>query len=396
MNIKKIFLIAVFLGQHNFCSAENFITLDFMLEEAKKSNPEIKILQNKYLSSRQKVFQSTTLEYPLVGYETGTIENVFSISQMFPFPGKLSLRKQIAESDSKIIEQELNSKTREILSAVKKSYWEYWLIHKTLEIYQENIDLMKRFLNIAKTQYALGKVTQIDILKANTELSEMERMLIMWEQEKISTQAELNGLLNRPADEPIGSPVQPQQKEVKLTLKDLEGITLKNNPALLTKASFYNSKMTGLKLSKREWFPDVMAGIKSSNIGNQTYMVQTTLPVYFWKQSSIVQMMRNEKEMAEWEFQSTKVEISKLIRDLFAKCEAHKNSTEIYQTNILPLAEQTLTLTESGYRTGKNSFLDLLDSQKRYLSYKIDYYRHMTETQIYLIELEKIVGVDFE
>jgi hypothetical protein len=44
----------------------------------------------------------------------------------------------------------------------------------------------------------------------------MENMLVMFEQEKISTQAELNALLNRPPEAPLGKPEKPEQERNKI------------------------------------------------------------------------------------------------------------------------------------------------------------------------------------
>jgi len=380
----------------NFCKAEEkTITPNEIIQEAKENNPEIKALTQKYLSTKQKIVTAKTLEYPQIGSEITNKKPMYSVSQMFPFPGKLSLKGKVAENESKIAEQELNSKIREVVAQVKKSYWMYWLIDKTIETYQENIELMKRLWNIAKTQYAVGKVTQTDVLKANIELSEIENMLIMLEQERVSTQAELNALLNRTPESPLGKPEMPEQKEVKYTAKELENLALKNRPEILAKNFLYEKNVSGLNLSKKEWFPDIMAGAKLGSMSN-TYMVQFAVPLYYKKQNSIVEAMKKEKEMAEWELQVIKINTLQQIKDLWTKYESRKKSIRIYETSIIPLTKQTLEITESGYRVGKNDFLDLLDSQKRYLEYNIEYYRRLAEKGIFFAELEKVVGVDLE
>ncbi len=399
INVIKLSLICVIFFEItviNFSKAEEKISLDAVTKEAKENNPEIKMLREKYLASKQKITAVKTWEYPMFGFETSGTAQMYSFSQMLPFPGKLYLRGKVAENESKMLEQELNSKIIEVVAMVKKAYWNYWLIDKTIEIYQENIDLMKRFLNIAKTLYAIGKVNQIDILKANTELAEMENMLIMLEQEKISTQAELNALLNRPAETPLGKPEQPKQKEIKYTYEELENVALKNHPDIKAKEFLYQRNISFLSLSKREWYPDIMSGIKIDNMSNKTFMAQISLPLYYKKQSSIVEMSKREKEMANWALQTIKINTLKELRDLWSKYESRKKLVLVYETTILPLAKHTLEITEAGYRTGKNNFLDLLDSQKRYLEYNINYYKFLAERETFLSELERVVGISLE
>jgi len=115
-----IILILLF----NFCKAEEKISLDVVIKEAKENNPEIKMLQNKYLAAVQKITAVKTWEYPQLGVETNGSEQMYFIYQMLPFPGKLSLRGKVAENESKITEQELNSKIREVVAMVKKNLLE--------------------------------------------------------------------------------------------------------------------------------------------------------------------------------------------------------------------------------------------------------------------------------
>lgn len=397
---KKVQEIFCILGAIFLCllwlEAEEKISLDVVIKESKENNPEIKMLQNKYLATKSRLVGIKTWEYPQLGVETNGSEQMYFIYQMLPFPGKLSLRGKVAENESKIIEQEFNSKIREVVAEVKKTYWNYWLINKTIEIYHENIDLMKRFLNIANTQYAISKVTQTDVLKANTEVALMENMLVMFEQEKASTQAELNALLNRPPDKPLGKPEQPKQKEIKYTYEEIENIALKNSPEIKAKEYLYQRNISALSLSKREWYPDIMAGLKIDNMFNRTFMAQISVPLYYKKQFSIVEMSKKEKDMSEWDLQATKINTLKQLKNLWSKYESVKKSILTYETTILPLAKQTLEITEAGYRVGKNNFLDLLDSQRKYLDYNINYYKLITEKETIIAELEQSVGIDLK
>ena len=392
-----IYIIFFEIILFNLCiPEEKSITVYEIIEQAKENNPEIKMLQNKYLAAVQKITAVKTWEYPQLGVETNGSEQMYFIYQMLPFPGKLSLRGRVAENESKITEQELNSKIREVVAMVKKTYWRYWLINKTIEIYHENIDLMKRFLNIANTQYTIGKVTQTDVLKANTEVALMENMLVMLEQEKVSTQAELNALLNRPPETPLGRPEQPEEKKIKYTYEEIENITLKNSPEIKAKEYLYQKNISALSLSKREWYPDIMAGLKIDNMFNRTFMTQMSVPLYYKKQSSTVGMSKREKDMSEWDLQATKINTLKQLKDLWSKYESLKKSIQIYENTILHLTKQTLEITETGYRVGKNSFLDLLDSQRRYLEHNINYYKLITEKETIIVELEQVVGTDLK
>jgi outer membrane protein TolC len=51
-------------------------------------------------------------------------------------------------------------------------------------------------------------------------------------------------------------------------------------------------------------------------------------------------------------------------------------------------------VTEAGYKTGKASFLDLLDSQRSLLKIKIGFYRAVADHMKNLADLERAVGIE--
>ncbi|MBU2567992.1 MAG: TolC family protein [Elusimicrobia bacterium] len=401
MKLKIIFtlnlLLILMLSLPGTAGCEESVTLDALLKRARENNPEIKSAYHNYTSRKNNITAARSWEYPQFGYEntrwTDKTEDMFSVSQMFSFPGKLSLKGRVAESYAGIAEQELNSKIIRVASMIKRNFWEYWLIDKTIEVYQENIELMNRFLSIAKSRYATGIVTQADVLKANTELAKMESMLVEIEQERDSIQSELNALVNDRPDTPLGKPVRPVSPDLKYKYGELENIALKNNQLIKSREFSYQRSIYGLDLARREWFPDIMGSVKSGSMSN-TYMAGVSLPLYFWKQGSIVRTMKSEKEAGEWELAAAKVDVLRDIRDLYTKYNARQKSVGIYEAAVIPLAKQTLEITESSYRTGKNNFLDLLDSQKRYLEYNLEYYRLVAEEGIALSDLERVAGVE--
>lgn len=375
------------------------LILQEVVKEAKENNPEIKAIKEKYLATKTRIIQKKTWEYPQIGLGASRIselETMFSATQMVPYPGKLSLKGEIAEKETKIAEETLRAKEREIIAQVKHQYWMLFFTNKTIEIYKNNIELMKQFAKIAESEYLTGRVTQTDALKATTELAKMLNMLVILEQEKGSAEAMLNALLTRPADQGLGEPKEPKERKLNYTWKDLEKLALDKRPEVKKQEFFLSRNATALTLSRLEWYPDIMSGVKLGTMGSWEGMVSASIPLYTRKQKAMIEEMAKEKEMANFELETMKIMTSAQVRDLWLKYESRYRSAEVYRTNIIPLAEQTLRISESGYRAGTNSFLELLDSQRLLLENQLEYYRALTDREHYLTELEQVVGIDLE
>ena len=56
---------------------------------------------------------------------------------------------------------------------VKKAYYDLWQVHQNLLIYSREKELMAQFATIAEKKYAVGQVSQPDVLRAQVELTRL-------------------------------------------------------------------------------------------------------------------------------------------------------------------------------------------------------------------------------
>ena len=388
-----LILIILFLFQQILFAQERVI-LSNLIAEAKIKNPDIVAMKNMFFAAKENVKITGFWDYPSFGVEYWfSKENnwMFSISQMIPFPGKISFRKKIAKSDEKIVDELLSLKTISVISEVKKAFYMYYLSWKKIEIIKENIDLMKQFVLNSEALYITGKVPKTDVLKANTEIVRMENMLLMYEAEKKSAVAMLNALLGNTNEIQFGTPGELDEHNLKSY--DVHDFNINEFPDVKIKEYSVKKSSYDLTISKLGWFPDFMVGSKFDTMGQVSIMVSASLPIYIFKQKAEINKMKYEKEAKEQEFIDTKNMLKAKLNDLILNYNIRIDYIKNYKNTIIPLSEQTLKLSETGYKVGKNSFIDLLDSVNRYLNDKIEYYNAFAEAKIIETEIEKISGI---
>ena len=61
-------------------------------------------------------------------------------------------------------------------------------------------------------------------------------------------------------------------------------------------------------------------------------------------------------------------------------------------SNILPQAGQLMELSETDYRSGETSFLDLIDTQRSILRYQLELAHAEADSQIHLASIEMMIG----
>lgn len=229
-----VILIFIMMLQQNLFAQDKVILSD-LIKIAKERNPDIIAMQQAVLAAKENIIATRFWDFPSVGIEYWFAKEkslMGSISQMFPFPGKISSRVKIAKSDADIAQELLSLKTISVISEVKKTFYMYYLVHRNIEIVTENIDLMKQFAANSSALYITGKVPQSDVLKANTEIARMENMLLMHEAEKKSAGAMLAALLNYTNDKQFGVP---ELKENNLQYLDFTNFIVSKFPEVRIK-----------------------------------------------------------------------------------------------------------------------------------------------------------------
>ncbi|MBI4669549.1 MAG: TolC family protein [Elusimicrobia bacterium] len=384
-----------------------FITLAQILEMAKSNNPEIRAAGKFWDAAGKKAVQAATPEGPRLDFERmyapnnasvigAAEEKNVAISQEIPFPTKLYLRAGLASKEAQMAEQKYLAKVREVLSRARAAYAMLYLSHKNLELFNENIELMRRFTKVAESKYIAGRASQSDVLKAQVELTKMLNMLVVIQQEKEVAQAMLNALVGRPATAPLGIPVEPDFKKLSQTPAELEAQALQYRPELKEAALGLERASRSLSLARSEFIPDLMLGYRRRNDmtrGNShDGVIGFTMPLWFWKPAAMAAEARAEKEMYEAELEFMRLMTTSDVRIAFVRAQAVGRLMELYRTGILPQAQAALNVAEAGYQSERISFLDLVDAQRSLLDFRLEYYQYAADYEERIAQLERVVG----
>jgi len=324
---------------------------------------------------------------------------MYAISQEVPFPTKLYYRAKIASRLARMAYETYRAKERGIIAQVKSAYAELFLVSMSIGITKENKSILGQFSSIATTRYSVGKGTQADALKAQVELAKIENELIMLEQKRLTAQARLDVLLNRDPSLEIVISLSEITITRPPTLDELYLLAKNSNPEL--KAYHYGIERgeAALKLSLNEFMPDLMVQFRQMVAhgdlqgGMWAGTLGITLPLWFLqKQVFGVKEMKSELDMVKAEAQMKQNMVLFEVRDTYARAESNYKIAELYQSSFIPQAEATVQAAIKGYESGKEDFLNLLDSQRMLTEFKLDRYKAMAEFVTAVADLERAVG----
>ncbi|MFA4889779.1 MAG: TolC family protein [Candidatus Omnitrophota bacterium] len=419
MESKKIFfsilifiILAIFVN-FKYAYPSGSLFLNSLIDEALKNNPQIQAAKQRYKAAQARVRLLRTLEDPKFEYEydkiTASMDNLmnnntkpmrtFAISQEFPFPSKLFLRKKAAQKEANSYEQEYKETERKVVKDLKESYFQLFLNGKKINLTQENLNLLSQFIEIANKKYAVNKASQQDSLKAQVEYSKLSNQLVLLEQEKKIAQSMLNSLLNRSPDAQIDSVEESSNKVLELDEQTILKTAKVSRPELKSFQEMVRKTEIDYSLAKQEYLPDFMIKYKreerNGRPGSWAGMIGVTIPLWFWeKQDSFVKEAWANVGVVKAEYQAQENMVLFEVSSSYARFDAAKKLVKIYETGVLPQAQAALETARRGYETDLLSFLDLLDSERTLREFQMDYFESLANLEIALADLERSVGVD--
>ncbi|MEK6560177.1 MAG: TolC family protein, partial [Nitrospirota bacterium] len=256
-------------------------------------------------------------------------------------------------------------------------------------------------IRIAETKYAIGDVSQQDVIKAQVELTMLLNEVIELEAEKNVVQTEMKSILNRPQDDStLFTSLEELPKErVKLPLGDLTNKALEVNPILKIMRYEVEVKKIEVELTKKNYYPDFMLGIapiqRDGRFDAWDAMFQINIPVWRAKYNNQVEEGLNMADAIRSKLKAEENMINAKVKEGVVKAETADKIRTLYETSLLPQAELSFESALKNYQSGRVDFLMLLDTERLLKKTKIDYIGAVITYYKRLALLERVVGEEF-
>jgi len=388
------------------------LVLPELIQEVLARNPELVASRKQWEAATNRITPARSLDDPILSVQlwnfpqsfnvTKSDNSIFGLSQNLPFPGKLALKGDVASRSAEMTEQAVRAKERELVARLKQVYYDLFLAQKAIQIHHEQVALSRQFVEIANAKFRAGKGSQADVLKAQVELSLLFEHLPVLEQRRETAEAMLNTLLDRAPASPLGIAQVPSQLPLEMSIDDLHRLALNDRPELKAAELDVQRSEQSRALAQRQYYPDFNVAFQrfqnfQANDGFGAY-VAMSIPFAFWtkpKYDAGVQEAAAAVAVAQAQQHTLENMTRFQINDLLAKLKATDQVATLYRTTILPQGVQSLEAARVGYRAGTAGFLDLIDAQRAWRGFQLEYFKALVERQYRLAELEQVVGVDF-
>lgn len=408
-----LLLVSAFILQPGLLPAQEMISLEPLIQEAKANNPDILAAKKRWEAAMARVPQAKSLDNPEIGLKfekipRGTLkfdkvmpeDRMLSVSQMFPFFGKLPLKGKIALVESQMLAAEYKNKELKVTNAVKNAYYDLFMNYKEIELKEQSLEFLKSIAGTAEAKYIVGNATQEELFKLNVEIAGLANSIQNLREEQSAKKTRLNTLLNRQPESPLGAPGLKEEVTFDKDTDYLYKLTIENQPELLVFSYAIERNKYAKSLAKKSFFPDFMAGlilrgITTGSVGLWDMMLSFSVPLWFWtKQRYEVKEAIANLEEAQAAYTAMKNRALAETKDLIARIRVSKNKINLYKTNLIPLLRSSIESSLADFRAARGDFMMLLDSERMLVDTEMNYYRALVDYNMHLADLELAVGLD--
>jgi outer membrane protein TolC len=391
--------------------------LPALIDTALANNPELKSSQTRWQMFVAKSRQAGALDDPMFMFKLQNMlarepfvfnkdpqsGKVIGISQQLPFWGKRAIREEIAVYEAESYRWQAEERKLELKRMVTETYYQLYSVDKALEIIEKNLHIIGDFITIAESRYSVGQGVQQDIFKAGLERSKMLDMQITLQQQRTSLAANLNYLLYRPSNTPVGQVADFELPIISRSVQQLNDLAYDKRPQVKNLIALADKGVASHRLARKEFFPDFNLSFeymfREASMNDPGYNmfslgVTFNLPFQQEKRRAMLAESSSETDMAVEELNGLKNSIGYTINDTLAQMERRRKLVELYKTGIIPQAEQSLESAVISYRVGKVDFLTLLDGRVNLFNYEKELFESKAEYMMKLAQLEAAVGTN--
>ena len=317
--------------------------------------------------------------------------------QRLDLPNVRNARERVAQSGVALADREKIVVASDVRARIKLAYFNVLRRQEELKAARENNTLIQEIFNRVKVRVESGEAPRYELIKAETELLNVQRALqaatLRVAQAKAALSREVGGAL--PA---LFDVADYSVQRLVLAGTDLKSALAKNNPNLALSQAEVERAQQQLALERSLRTPEVSVRAdwdREPDINAARIGLQVTLPIWNQRQGPIgvasaqLAQARNRYDALDYSLKQT------LITAL-NEYEIATTQVAALEEGVMRQAEAALKVAEAAYRFGERGILDYLDAQRVYRTTRNDWIAARFEQGTALVELERYTALNLE
>ncbi len=388
--------------------------LDDYLRYAALKNPGLEAAFQRWKAAVERMPQVRALPDPRFTYgyyiaevetRVGPMQHAVSLSQTFPWLGKLQDREDAAARAANVEYQRFEAAKLDLFYRVEAAYNDLFLLKRSIDIAGENIQLLQQFEGVARARYRVGAAGHPDVIRLQVELGKLEDRLRQLRDLRAPSAARLNAALNRPSDAAVAWPISVSGRVIDKDLDDLLAMLRLNNPRLEALHEQSERERINADIARKDGLPDLTVGLAYTVVGERSgvsipgngddaFLASLSVNVPLWREkydAGVREAIARRLAVVNQRVEMTNRLTADLQQAIFEHNDARRRVT-LYRDTLIPKATESLHASLAGFEQGTADFLDLVDTERTLLEFQLGLERALVDRATSYAQIERLVG----
>jgi outer membrane protein TolC len=389
-------------------------TLEDCLLHAERQNPGLEAAFHRWKAAVERIPQVRSLPDPRLSYayflrsvetRVGPQEHTLTLTQTFPWFGKLAAQGDAAVEVARAAEKRYEALRLRVFHAVIRAYAEHYYLARSIEITGENLELMTHWEEVARARFRAGTGTHAAVVQAQVELGVLTDRLGTLRDRRGAVLAQLNSLLSRSADTALSAPDSLPDETSDATDEELLALLREASPELLALQFEVKRKRRELDLAGKAFYPDFTLGagyvftgdainpeLEDSGKDPLTAQVAINVPIWRGRYAAAEREAEALLHAARREHEDRTLALEAGVKGVAFELRDAGRKVRLYRDTLIPKAEQSLQATSTAFEAGRLEFLNVIEAQRVLLEFQLAYQRALSDQLARLAKLEMLVG----
>lgn len=413
---------AVLPGEQLLGSIED-VNLRLLIEDVLRRNPRVARARADEAAAGYRAPQVKALPDPMVGLavfllqpetRVGPQQAAVTLSQRFPWFGKLRLREQAELFNAAAAQAKTESVRLGLITEVRRLYYELAFLEEQERIVRDDRATLQHYEQLALARYASGVGLGQSVIKIQAEITRADSRLLDIAIRRSNLLASVNALRDRPDPTAVNvgrltdvtAQGLPSTESFETDFDVLRRNALERRPELIEADAKIESAATRIDIARKEHSPDVTLGLNYGFVGRRRDPAgeafpppdngqdvlglagAVNLPIWTKKLRAGVEEAVERRVSAEEMRRSVIADIDGALGDLMARISLLDDQIDLYDDVLIVQAEQSLLSAEAAYAAGSLNSLDLLDAERVLFNVRIAAERVRADHAIAVAKLE--------
>ncbi len=381
-------------------------TLDRIIDLALERNPAILGAKSVIEQNEGMRTQAGAYPNPTIGGQTGSgtlrdpsvgprvTEYGMTLHQTVEWPGMRAARQDAAEAGLAGATVGLDEAKLNLISDVKGMFYELLLAERTVELLQQNLEIVQEVARIVRARVRSGEGPQFESVKADVEVLKAKQEMT---KAKNVVRVKLVGLNTLTAGA-LGIRYQVQgdfrSLRDRLDPEQMASRDLSQHPILQRQGKLVEQAEFTVTRERQSRVPNVtLFGGYARETGREGMVGGVSVPTPLWyRQQGHIATALGTQRKEEAELLRARNDLMRAINQHAREAETAQDQILVYEEGLLKQAQEALRIAQLSFRQGASSLLDVLDAQRVQRQITVDYNQARFELSLALTRFERALG----